>query len=225
MSTTPTPVAPAHRLRSASRWRRWIPIRRLGERHRARLLGHLLRLNERDRYLRFGHAASDATLQRYVRALDFSRDEVFGIFSRRLELVATSHLAYVPEDEVAPEGTPVPPGRMVEFAVSVLPAARGRGYGDRLFGHAIRHLRNQDVDRMFIHALSENTTMLHIARKAGALVTRSGGDAEAWLQLPRHSLGSRLQEWLDAHAAELSYGLRRQVRAWAGLWRRRLGMR
>jgi ribosomal protein S18 acetylase RimI-like enzyme len=219
MDSPQAPVAPATRTRSATRWRRWVPIRRLGERHRARLLGHLLSLDERDRYLRFGHAASDATLQRYVRALDFSRDEVFGIFNRRLALVATSHLAYVPEDEASGLG------RMAEFAVSVLPVARGRGHGDRLFAHATRHLRNQAMDRMFIHALSENTTMLHIARKAGATVTRSGGDAEAWLQLPRHSLGSRLQEWLDAHAAELSYGLRRQARAWAGLWRRRLGVR
>ncbi len=196
-------------------WWRWVPIRRLVERHRARLLGHILSLNERDRYLRFGYPASDERIRHYVRMLDFSRDEVFGIFNRRLELVATSHLAHIPVDEFGPTATSTTSAenvRMAEFAVSVLPQARGRGYGDRLFVHAVRHLRNLGLDRLFIHALSENTAMLRIARKAGATVTREGGESEAWLQLPRYSLGSKLEELIDVQAAELNYGVKRQAR-------------
>ena len=61
----------------------WVPIRSLLERHRAKILSHLVALNESDRYLRFGYAASDAQLARYSQAIDFARDEVFGIFDRR----------------------------------------------------------------------------------------------------------------------------------------------
>ena len=39
---------------------------------------------------------TDAQLARYVDTLDFDRDEVFGIFNRKLELIAAAHLAYSP---------------------------------------------------------------------------------------------------------------------------------
>ena len=41
-----------------------------------------------DRYLRFGYPASDEQIDRYVETIDFAHDEVFGVFNRRLELVA-----------------------------------------------------------------------------------------------------------------------------------------
>jgi len=72
----------------------WIPIRSLGPRHRERITSHLLSLPESDRYLRFGYAATDGQLSKYVDMLDFEQDEVFGIFNRRLELIAMAHLAH-----------------------------------------------------------------------------------------------------------------------------------
>ena len=62
--------------------------------------------------------------------------------------------------------TPAAAGpRASEFGVSVLPKARRRGFGRRLFEHAMLHARNRGVETMFIHALSENTAMLKIARE------------------------------------------------------------
>src|SRR5512132_2696112 len=68
----------------AARSRSWVPIRSLGPRHRERILTHLQALDEHSRYLRFGYAATDAQMSKYVDRLDFERDEVFGIFNRRL---------------------------------------------------------------------------------------------------------------------------------------------
>ena len=58
------------------------------------------------------------------------------------------------------------------------------------------HARNRGVVTLFIHALSENTAMLKIARDAGATVERDGPEAEAWLTLPPDSLASHLDEFL-----------------------------
>ena len=183
----------------------WIPIRSLAARHRARIAEHLLALPERDRYLRFGYAAGDVQIQRYVDGLDFDRDEVFGVFNRKLVLIALAHLAY------PRPGQPTPmPG--AEFGGSVLPAARGRGYGARLFEHAMLHARNRGLDTLFIHALSENTTMLHIARRAGAKVQRDGSESEAFLKLPQDTLASRMEQWVGDGAAELDYRLKQQSR-------------
>lgn len=184
---------------------RWVPIRSLAERHRPRMLAHLLALDPTDRYLRFGHGASDEQVERYVDGIDFERDEVFGVFNRRLELVALAHLAYPPQPQLASR----PP--MAEFGVSVLARARGRGYGARLFEHAVMHARNRGTDTLYIHALSENTAMLKIARNAGATVERDGGESEAWLKLPPDTLASHVEELVETQAAELNYRFKEQA--------------
>ena len=181
----------------------WLPIRSLAPRHRPRILDHLLALPERDRYLRFGYPASDAQIGRYVDLIDFGRDEVFGVFNRRLEVIALAHLAYVGGSQRA---------TMAEFGVSVGVAARGRGFGARLFDHAVLHARNRDVDTLVIPARTENTAMLRIARRAGAVIERDGSDSQALLKLPPMDLSSRLEALLGSHAAEIDYGLKINAR-------------
>lgn len=184
----------------------WVPIRSLGPRHRERITAHLMALDVSDRYLRFGYPATDAQMSKYVDMLDFEQDEVFGIFNRRLELIAMAHLAHA---GVAPlAGRPA----MSEFGVSVLPQARARGFGRRLFEHAMLHARNRGVEMLFIHALSENVAMLKIARRAGATVERDGSESEAWLKLPPDSFASHVGEMVEQQAAELDYHLKRSAR-------------
>ncbi|HSC64465.1 MAG TPA: GNAT family N-acetyltransferase [Caldimonas sp.] len=182
--------------------RAWVPIRSLGPRHRERIAAHLVALDERSRYLRFGYLANDAQIKTYVDTLDFDHDEVFGIFNRRLELIAMAHLAH--RDADASRGR----AAASEFGVSVLPKARRRGFGRRLFEHAMLHARNRQVETMFIHALSENTAMLKLARGAGATIEREGSESEAWLKLPPHSIASHLDELLGERAAEFDYRLK-----------------
>ena len=196
---------------------RWIPIRSLSARHRARVLAHLLALAPADRYLRFGYCATDAQVTRYVERLDFEQDQLFGIFNRRLELVAMAHLAYLPQGTGG--------ARMAEFGVSVLGQARGRGLGSRLFDHAVLHARNRNIDTLIIHALTENTAMLRIAYNAGARVLRQGSDAEALLQLPPYTVASQIEELLEDRAAEVDYHFKRQVRRVDTLWGRVTGLR
>jgi GNAT superfamily N-acetyltransferase len=180
----------------------WIPIRSLAPRHRPRILAHLLALGVDDRYLRFGHPATDAQIGRYVDLLDFERDEVFGIFNRRLEVVALAHLAYLGGIE---------PARAAEFGVSVLPQMRGRGIGARLFDRATLHARNRHVDTLIVHALSENTAMLRLARSAGAIVERDGADSQAVLKLPADTVGSHVEALFERQAAEVDYSFKRQA--------------
>ena len=192
------PAAEAEKLAGARHWS-WVPIRSMTARHRERFATHLMTLAEHDRYLRFGYPATDAQIARYVDQLDFDRDELFGIFNRKLDLIAAAHLAYSP----APQRSDHP--AMAEFGVSVVPSARGRHFGARLFDHSILHARNRGVETLFIHALSENTAMLRIARKAGAEVIRDGSETEAWLKLPPETIGSRFDEVMEQHAAEIDY--------------------
>ena len=200
----PSPTSSTVSARVAAR--SWVPIRSLAARHRPRIAAHLISLDERSRYLRFGYLATDAQIGRYVDTLEFDHDEVFGIFNRRLELIALAHLAHRDADRSR--------GReaISEFGVSVLPQARRRGFGRRLFEHAMLHARNRGVESLFIHALSENTAMLKLARDAGAAIERDGSESEAWIKLPPDSFASHLDQLLVDRAAELDYRLKHQSR-------------
>jgi GNAT superfamily N-acetyltransferase len=162
-------------------------------------------LDEHDRYMRFGFAASDAQISHYTDSLDFERDELFGIFNRRLELIAMAHLAYgtQPARRAA--------SATAEFGVSVSPRARGRGLGSRLFDHAILHARNRGIRTLAVQALSENTAMLKIARHAGAKVVREGPESEALLDLPPDSLATQMGALVEDQAAEWDYQFKAQA--------------
>jgi RimJ/RimL family protein N-acetyltransferase len=180
-----------------------VPIRSLGENHRARIAVHLKALDAHDRYFRFGFAASDGQIDRYVAGLDFERDEIFGIYNRHLQLIAMAHLAYADDERVM---------ACAEFGVSVLAHARGRGFGLRLFDRAMMHARNQGVHMLFLHVLSENKAMLAIARKAGATVERDGIESDAHLILPAATLNTQVTELVEEQMAQANYRIKVQAK-------------
>jgi GNAT superfamily N-acetyltransferase len=167
---------------------------------------HLKSLDERDRYLRFGYPALDEHIDRYVDSIDFARDEVFGIFNRRVELVALAHLATALPASAGGDGC------TAEFGVSVRSPARGRGLGAHLFDRAVLHARNRGVMTLIIHALGENTAMLRLATRAGAIVRRDGPDAQAKLQLLANTLTSHVDALVEDRAAEVDYFFKRRFR-------------
>ncbi|MDR7150732.1 RimJ/RimL family protein N-acetyltransferase [Hydrogenophaga palleronii] len=185
-----------------------VPIRSIGPAQVDRVVEHLLALEPHDRYLRFGYAASDEHIRRYVDQINFDRDELFGIFNRKLDLIALAHLAFSVDPQY---------NSCAEFGVSVAKAARGRGFGGRLFERAVMHARNEGVMMLFIHALTENTAMLKIARNAGAVIERDGSESEAHLVLPPADFDSRVTEMVNQHMAFTDYHLKAQAKQFWGL--------
>ena len=188
-----------------------VPIRPIDPSQREQIAGHLLALDPHDRYLRFGYSASDEQIRRYVAQLDFKRDELFGIFNRKLELIALAHLAFSVDPQCQ---------SCAEFGVSVAKGARGKRFGSALFERAVTHARNEGVTMLFIHALSENTAMLRIARAAGAVIERDGSESEAHLFLPPANFDSRVTELLSDHVARTDYHLKAQAKHFWAVLRR-----
>lgn len=179
--------------------KQWLPVRTLDSSHREQVRRHLLNLSSHDRQLRFAHVATDEQISRYTDQIDFGRDEVFGVFDRRLKLVAMAHLAFAPG------------GLTAEFGVSVAARVRGRGFGTRLFDHAVTHARNRGVSTLILYVARENEAMLSIVRRAGALINFEGAEATARLTLLADTLGSRFEALLEKHAAEFDYQLKLRV--------------
>ena len=192
------------------RWMLWIPVRILSPKHRPKIAAHLKSLGTQDRYLRFGYPATDEQIDAYVAKLDFVRDDIYGVFNRRLQIVSMAHLAFSVDPQWA---------TCAEFGVSVDLKMRGRGLGARMFDRAMTHARNEGVSLMFIHALSENTPMLKIARKAGARVERDGSESDAYLSLQPANLDSQMHEFLEEGMADLDFQIKTRARQFLQLLR------
>ena len=192
-----------HERASQAAHRALVLVRELTAGDREQLLAHFLALGDEDRLLRFGQAAPDHVIENYVRSIDFSRDKVFGVYDHRLELVGVGHLAYLPADGDR---------RTAEFGVSVLESSRGMGVGSKLFERAAIHSRNTRVTTLYMYCLSRNTTMMHIAKKAGMKIEYAYGSADAYLTLPPADQTSILTEMLQEQAAVFDYAIKRQAR-------------
>ncbi|MBL0141187.1 MAG: GNAT family N-acetyltransferase [Betaproteobacteria bacterium] len=171
-----------------------LPIR-LGETDREAITEHFLALGTDDRRLRFGAGLSDHAIRALDERIDFGRDEIFGIADDDLRLLAVVHVAFYPAK--------------AELGLSVLGNARGMGLGSALFSRAVMHLTNRSVRQVFVHCLSENGAMMHLARKNGMKVVREGPETDACLALPRATPGSIIAEWAMDQNSRFAHDMRR----------------
>jgi RimJ/RimL family protein N-acetyltransferase len=158
-----------------------INVREISRLQRPALERHFLALETEDRRLRFGIPLSDTAVQAYVARIDFERDAAFGIFDP------------------------------AELGVSVLPGHRGRGAGGALLARAHTHARNWGVRALFMHCLSENGAMMHLARKQGMELVAEAGEADAWLKLPPADATSHFGALFAQRLALYDYAFKTQL--------------
>ncbi len=198
---------------SPAKSRPTVLVKQLHERDRRRMMKHFLSLEKSDRLLRFGSVLPDELVAAYVNKIDFSRDMVYGVYNRVFKLVAVGHLAFAPKEKAPSRHAVTTKDRVAEFGVSVAGAMRGMGVGSKLFERAAIHCRNNDVDTLYMHCLSSNQTMMHIAKKAGMEIQRDYGEADAYLKLLPPNPASMLQEAVQEQFAMLDYTLKANTRA------------
>jgi len=190
-----------------------IPIKELSEADRPKLLAHLLALGKEDRYLRFGGPLGDAVIEHYVAGINLERDRVFGVFDHRLDVVAAGHFAHMPDATGSDASS-----RSAEFGLSVAENGRGKGIGTALFVRAATHARNAGIDILFMHCLSQNKAMMHIARKAGMKISLAYGEADAFISLEPADAASRIAEAMHAQIALFDYAVKAQIHGVESLW-------
>ena len=150
------------------------PIKLSLDLQRQEVINHLLSLDKEDLRLRFGYTPTDSIVEKYVTdtwAKDGNR--WFGIYHPEFDgVVGTLHVAQI-DDTTA------------EFGFTVDKRLRGRGFGDVLFKRGALWARARAIKHIFMHCLSENAVIQHIAKKNNMHVVRLfGGEAEADLVLP-----------------------------------------
>lgn len=177
-----------------------IAVQKLAIFQRVQINRHLQRLSAEDRRLRFGTFMSDAAIGRYIEQIDFSRDKVFGIFEAGLALSGVAHLALEPGSGTA------------ELGLSVDSAHRGKGYGFTLLSRGKLHAQNLGYKKLYMHCLSENQIMIHLARKAGMQVVTEQGESDAHVVLGEATYGDLTRELMGDQVALIDYLLKQQTR-------------
>ena len=177
---------------------------RLLDRDRPAVRDHFVSLGPEDRRLRFGSNISDVGITGYVARLDFEHDGLFAVQDEDLSIVAVVHVATT--------------GGSAELGLSVLPGRRGEGLGNALLKRAVTFLRNRGVTEVFVHCLSENGAMMHLARRNGMRIVYSGAESDARLQLDEPTANSFVEEWLEDQRAHAVQSLRRNNRAAMALY-------
>lgn len=176
-----------------------LPVQRLADHARRACAAHLHALPRDDVRLRFGTYLSPQGIDAYVSRIDFDADALFAVHDERLDPVGIAHLGVA--------------GDAAELGVSVLPGHRGRGIGSALLARVLDHARNRRVGHLWMHCLSENATMMRIARRAGMAIVVDAGEADARLALPPPDPASVVGEFSADQVALLDYALKAQVAA------------
>jgi len=177
-----------------------VVVQRLVSFQRGEIARHLQRLSPQDRRLGFGTDITDAAIERYVNAIDFTRDNVFGIFDSGLALRGLVHLALGPDRDTA------------EVGLSVDSEHRGKGYGYALLTRGKLHAQNLGYKKLYMHCLAENQIMNHLARKAGMKVVTEYGETDAYVALNVATYGDLALEFIGDQVALIDYLLKRQTR-------------
>ncbi|MBC8024048.1 MAG: GNAT family N-acetyltransferase [Burkholderiales bacterium] len=156
---------------------------------RPRIVEHFTALGGEDRRLRFGTALREEGIRDYVGRIDFVRDGVFAVHDGTMRLLAVIHVA-------------ITDGK-AELGLSVLPESRNQGVGGALLERAMIFLRNRGAHQAFVHCLSENGAMMHIARKLGMSIVPCGGETDAHIQIDPATPQSYFSEWMQDQNSEV----------------------
>lgn len=168
-----------------------IPAYRLTSAHLPLLKQHFDKLDDAAVHLRFGNGLSREARQTYVDQIPFERDTLFGVLADDLTLLGVAHLACL--------------SGSAELGISVLTPYQNQGIGSALFKRAAMHARNLQIVELFMHCLTQNGAMMHIARKAGMHVVVENADADAYLELPPGTPFSVGQEFVEQEVARLDW--------------------
>ena len=183
-----------------------IPMSLASAREQTLVEEHLKSLQGHDRYLRFGAMLSDEAIVKYVEQSWGGPNEWLGIIEDR-RVIAVVH--------VAREGD-----NKAELGLSVDPEWRGQHLGQALFERAVVYLKAHQVRDVYMHCLSENAIMKHIARKNLMQMVTEHGEVDADLILPKGNSIDRYQE-VFMHTMSLYDNNARQM---SSMWRQILGV-
>lgn len=162
-----------------------------------------------DRRLRFGYEATDAAVEKYIeKSLEsFGVENMWFVVdvdaldrSSGRKIIATCHVAMNHETNTA------------EMGCTVSPECRNQKIGQELFNRGITWARMAGAENVFMHCLSENKVIQHIAQKGGmTVVTIDPTEKESTIQVKQNRLEAGFKDYIMDQIAIYDMAVRQQT--------------
>jgi len=166
---------------------------------------HLKNLTDEDRYTRFGFAASPATIDQMILNVLYNKEN-HHIFT------------YYTDDRIVGFGHLASEGSDWELAVSVEKDYQGRGIANELMDYMIEWGKTHGVNVVYMHCITENKKIQHLARKHGLKSwDRTGHELTARVELPKPTVFDYTSN-LFREQSELATDIVRMQRTWLKNW-------
>ena len=173
--------------------------------HLAEYAIHLKNLTEQDRYTRFGYAVSPESIDAMILNMLYHQDQhhLFTYYQDN-HIVGFGHLARNETDW--------------ELAVSVDYEYQGRGIAGELMTHMIAWGKVHGVHAVFMHCITDNQKIQHLARKHGLkTMSRAGHEITAQVRLPDATVLDYTANFV-AEQQELAKDIAKLQRTWLKNW-------
>ena len=130
----------------------------------------------------FGVAVNDTYINHVVDGIVSNPEEhCFLIATQGTIWAGVIHMARISETEM-------------EFGIMVAEQYRGQGIADLLMSEAITWIRNRGFETLYLHCVTWNRAMKHLAHKHGLVMQEDHGDVDVCSRIPPASMISYAQE-------------------------------
>ena len=130
----------------------------------------------------FGIAVSTTYINHLVDGIASNPEEHYFLIATQGDAwVGVVHMARISEREM-------------EFGIMVAEQHRGQGIANQLMSEAITWIRNRGFDTLYLHCVTWNLAMKHLAHKHGLIMHEDHGDTEVRTHIPPPSMISYAQE-------------------------------
>jgi len=179
--------------------------RKLSQLDEDKLVAHLTSLQGEDRRLRFGAMVSDNFIEHYIHSSFDDESKWFGC-EEDGRIIAACHAAVKNGD--------------AELGCSVDKEYRGEGLAQKMFDRAVTWLRTQGITEVFMHCLTENQVMKHIARKNDMTVVSECGETDATVEVKPASVATVMKDAYLDRMAVYDMLIKTNYNAFDFYWRR-----
>jgi RimJ/RimL family protein N-acetyltransferase len=143
-----------------------------------RLVKHFLDdIRDEDRRLRFGNIVDDEVIEKYITVKSFDRygsKNMWFIVENDCDVIASIHIALDKKSKTA------------ELGLTVSLDYRDQKIGQELFNRGAVWARAMGAESIFMHCLSENKRIQHIAKKNGmTIITLDPSEKEATIKITK----------------------------------------
>ena len=154
-----------------------------------------------DRRLRFGYEAPDKSVIKYIEdsLYNFGTINMWFVVDDGSKIIATCHVAINRETNTA------------EMGCTVSPDYRNQKIGQELFNRGITWARMAGAENVFMHCLSENRAIQHIAQKGGmTVVTIDPTEKESTIQIKQNRFEAGFKDYIMDQIAIYDSAIRQQ---------------